>query len=570
MMETSMRRMTGWFRMDAQARFAAGHVLAGGAVAVLLMSAAAVSPQAAPLGPVGLALTFAVMVLTFMPRLTGRVDVAQAASAFALAAFAGALAALTGGLQSPFLVWLLAAPVEALASGRRAAVGLCAGVSAAGVAGLAALHLSGALPPSVLPQQMVPLLSLLALISAMGAVAWTLLEQMRRTRPSALSASRTEAPVRQVGANGPDVTLELNRDGRIVRASDASRRLLGLDPAEIEGLSPGVLTHIADYQTLHASLGALTPDADEAFAQIRLRRKDGTFVWTDVAMRRAPDGGVVAALRDATRRKAEETALLTTVREAEEQSKSKSRFLASMSHELRTPLNAIIGFSDMIRQEVFGPVGHARYREYAGHIHSSGQHLVDMISDLLDMSKIEAGKFKLSLKPLEIAPLVTETLDMLRLQAEEAGVAMAAQTPRDLPLPMADRRAVKQILLNLVSNAIKFTPAQGRVTVAARAQDAAIVLEVRDTGVGIPEADLNRIGKPFEQVEIDVMRAQKGTGLGLSLVAALAELHGGHMRIESAPGDGTTVTVTLPLDGGERLDPVTVVFPEKFRAGGKG
>jgi signal transduction histidine kinase len=241
-----------------------------------------------------------------------------------------------------------------------------------------------------------------------------------------------------------------------------------------------------------------------------------------------------------------------------------------MSHELRTPLNAIVGFSDMIRQEVFGPAGHVRYREYAGHIHASGQHLVDMISDLLDMSKIEAGKFKLSLKPVDLGPVFGEALEMMRLQADQAGVAMTSQVARDVPAPMADRRAIKQIVLNLWSNAIKFTPAQGSVSANARREGANVVIEVRDTGVGIPEADLQRIGKPFEQAGDPMRDMRKGTGLGLSLVASLAELHGGRMRIDSAPGDGTTVTVTLPIDPAQGTSGDTVVFPEKFRAGGKG
>jgi cell cycle sensor histidine kinase DivJ len=361
----------------------------------------------------------------------------------------------------------------------------------------------------------------------------------------------------------------MGADGRIASASAASRRLLGMEPQELEGLTPGVLVHIAEFQTLQSALHDLSPAGSATSAQVRLRKKDGSFVWTELVVR-AEGAGAVACIRDVSDRRLREQALMDDAAAALEQSKSKSRFLANMSHELRTPLNAIIGFSDMIRQEVFGPVGHNRYREYAGHIHSSGQHLVDMISDLLDMSKIEAGKFKLALKPVEIAPVVDEAIEMMKLQADQAGVAVTSLLPRDLPAPMADRRAIKQIMLNLLSNAIKFTPAQGRVIAGARREGPDVVLEVRDTGVGIPAADLDRIGKPFEQAGDPMRDMQKGTGLGLSLVAALAGLHGGRMRIESAPGDGTTVTVSLPIDPNVDASGDTVVFPEKFRAGGKG
>jgi cell cycle sensor histidine kinase DivJ len=345
--------------------------------------------------------------------------------------------------------------------------------------------------------------------------------------------------------------------------------MLGMEPQELEGLMPGVLVHIAEFQTLQAALQDLQTTDAAVTAQVRLRRKDGSFVWTEAVMR-AEGQGAVVCIRDVSARRERDQALANEAAAAIEQSKSKSRFLANMSHELRTPLNAIIGFSDMIRQEVFGPVGNARYREYAGHIHSSGQHLVDMISDLLDMSKIEAGKFKLTLKPVELAPVIDEAIEMMKLQAEQAGVAVTALLPRDLPAPMADRRAIKQIVLNLLSNAIKFTPAQGRVVAGARRDGVNVVIEMRDTGVGIPEADLQRIGKPFEQAGDPMRDMQKGTGLGLSLVAALAGLHGGRMQIDSAPGDGTTVTVILPIDPVPDASGETVVFPEKFRAGGKG
>jgi cell cycle sensor histidine kinase DivJ len=234
---------------------------------------------------------------------------------------------------------------------------------------------------------------------------------------------------------------------------------------------------------------------------------------------------------------------------------------------LRTPLNAIIGFSDMMRSEVFGPLGSPRYAEYAELIRNSGMHLVDLISDLLDMSKIEAGKMTIDAKPCELKPLFDECIAMVLPQADKAGIELVQAIAPGTPVLMADRRALKQSLINLLSNAVKFTLSEGRVTLSAHVEGPMMLVRVADTGVGIPEKDLNRIGKPFEQVE-DVQRLHKGTGLGLSLVKALAELHGGTMEIQSALGDGTTVTLKLPLKPVETtpVDEGTLVYPEKFRA----
>jgi signal transduction histidine kinase len=278
------------------------------------------------------------------------------------------------------------------------------------------------------------------------------------------------------------------------------------------------------------------------------------------------NGEAIAVTRDMSNAKAEIVELAQALDKAEEVSRAKSRFLASVTHELRTPLNAIIGFSDVMRHELMGPIGTPKYREYAELIRNSGSHLVDLISDLLDMSKIEAGKFTIEAKLVELKPVADECLAMVKVAADEAGVELVCDVAPGLSL-MADRRALKQCLINLLSNAIKFTLMEGKVTLKARKVGSDIMLSVSDTGVGIPEKDLARIGKPFEQVEGEMQRTHKGTGLGLSLVKALAELHGGAMMIESALGDGTTVTLRLPIAQREDVpaEPGEVVFPEQFR-----
>ena len=225
--------------------------------------------------------------------------------------------------------------------------------------------------------------------------------------------------------------------------------------------------------------------------------------------------------------------------------RAKSRFLAEMSHELRTPLNAVLGFSDTMRMRMFGPISD-RYGEYAELIHESGRHLLDLINDLLDMSKIEADRYELDREPFDVGEAAAAAVRLVRRQADEAGVSLRTSLP---PRPLevdADRRAIKQIVINLLANAVKFTPSGGAVTLAVQAAGSELEIVVSDTGVGIAPEDLRRLGRPYEQAGEADQRSQ-GTGLGLSLVRALAGLHGGAVTIESRLGDGTAVTVRLPV-----------------------
>jgi signal transduction histidine kinase len=236
---------------------------------------------------------------------------------------------------------------------------------------------------------------------------------------------------------------------------------------------------------------------------------------------------------------------------AEQANRTKSMFLANMSHELRTPLNAIIGFSEIMQAQMFGEMGDPKYAEYSRMIHEAGAHLLELINDILDMSKIEAGKLEIERRRLEVREVVDDCLSLMRERAHNAKVTLSADvTPGSLWLE-ADRRALKQILLNLVSNAVKFTPAGGSVSVTASevsgpGGDISCRLAVRDTGVGIPGEALSRLGNPFVQLRDGADRAHKGTGLGLALVRALTEMHDGRFKIESAIGAGTTVSVELP------------------------
>jgi two-component system cell cycle sensor histidine kinase PleC len=235
--------------------------------------------------------------------------------------------------------------------------------------------------------------------------------------------------------------------------------------------------------------------------------------------------------------------------EAETANASKTAFLANMSHELRTPLNAILGFSEIIAQECFGPTGSPRYKEYAGDIHSSGAHLLSLINDLLDVAKIEAGKMDIDPNPLEARKTLEGALKIMVPKAREKHQQLVIDVEADAPPLYADERALKQILINLVSNASKFTPEGGRIAVVAgKASSGHFQIMVEDNGPGIPREKLDRIFTPFNQVDNRYDRQAGGTGLGLALVRGLAELHGGRAWIESEYGRGCKVFVVLPSD----------------------
>lgn len=238
---------------------------------------------------------------------------------------------------------------------------------------------------------------------------------------------------------------------------------------------------------------------------------------------------------------------------AEEASQSKSEFLANMSHELRTPLNAINGFSDIMKKELFGPLGDPRYKEYVNDILFSGQHLLSLINDILDMSKIEAGKMTLNTEMLQVNDMISQVIRIVRGRADENRLKLVFQEVEAKAIE-ADPRAVKQVLLNLMTNAIKFTPEGGVVTVVVEPKSAGLIIRVSDTGIGISKEDIARLAQPFEQIDSQHSRQHEGTGLGLALSKSLVELHGGNFKIESVLGEGTTVIFTLPLSPPKQVE----------------
>lgn len=233
-------------------------------------------------------------------------------------------------------------------------------------------------------------------------------------------------------------------------------------------------------------------------------------------------------------------------RQAEEANRCKSEFLANMSHELRTPLNAIIGFSDVIRSEVFGPINNSHYSGYVVSIWESGYHLLNIINDILDLAKVEAGKFELALESCDIALLITAAIRLVSERASHGDVGLVVDLAPDMERVELDPLRMKQVLLNLLSNAVKFTPAGGKITVSAMRQDNELLVTVADTGIGMDAASLDKVMQPFVQVDSSLTRSHSGTGLGLPLAKCFVELHGGRMILASAPDEGTTVTIWLP------------------------
>ncbi len=282
------------------------------------------------------------------------------------------------------------------------------------------------------------------------------------------------------------------------------------------------------------------------------QRRDGR--WLELREERTPEGSTFLVNTDITERKCAEEAILMAKEQAELANRTKSQFLANMSHELRTPLNAIIGFSEIIKGETFGPVGSVQYRSYAEDINEAGQHLLDLINDILDLSKVESRMAELYEEVIEVPEVIESVLRLVQQRAMQGGIELELDLPENLPLLRADERKLKQILVNLLTNAIKFNEAGGRATLTAWCRPGSgYVFQVIDTGIGIALEDISMALSPFQQIDSELNRKFAGTGLGLTLTKSLVELHGGCLDLQSEVGVGTTVTVRFPAERIVRL-----------------
>ena len=517
-----LREALWWHGAWAGAVGLAGVALAAMAPGVTWTSACALVAGMAP-GAAGL--------------LLARHDSARTRAALlAVWAGCGALASmLAGGVSGPLAAWCLAPAAAAAVFGGSSLLAEAAALSLVAAAITALAGLVG-LTPAMPGPRISFWLGFIALITTSAGFGAGLLLSSRRAGRRATVRRAFESDLERLLSGQPHLVLSLDPDGRIAS-------VFGHAPGGVraDGLTGKIVIDLAvpgDRPKLEIAVASGTGEC--AFAPLQAPERVCVL-----ALRRASGGRLVAALRDGTVQRAREAALELAREEAEALNAGKSRFLANMSHELRTPLNAIMGFSDVMRARLFGDLM-PKYAEYAEMIHDAGQHLLDLINDVLDISKIEADRYELAVEVFDARDSISGALRLTRLQADDAGVSLRGLLPPE-PLEVeADPRAIKQIVLNLVSNALKFTPRGGSVTVAAQGYDQDLEIVISDTGVGIAEADLERLGRPFEQAG-DAAQKIHGTGLGLSLVRAFAELHGGSMSIESRLGEGTSVAVRLPV-----------------------
>ncbi|MEH2610069.1 sensor histidine kinase [Bradyrhizobium sp. AZCC 1693] len=500
----------------------------------------------------------------FLSR-TGRYEGAHILSALALAGLVMMVAITTGGIESFAAVWLIVVPLEAALSASRRVVAFASALALSCVALLIALGHFHFLP---VPESNAALRSVLMGAGVASATLYAAglavsAESLARTSVALLYVE--EDRYRLLARNMSDVISRHNRNGAVEFISPAAEAMLGTPGPRLTGHGLFDRVHVVDRP---AYLTALSDAArgSEQRVEFRLRRDavrgqniSADFIWVEMRCRPleqvSPEADVVAVMRDVTDRKVQEQALELARTAAEQADASKTRFLATMSHELRTPLNAIIGFSEMIVHEEAMMLDAARRKEYAQLINDSGQHLLSVVNGILDISKMETGNFEVSPEPFAPRTALLHCCNLLALKARDNGVDLITRAAEDLPVMNGDPRAFKQIALNLVANAIKFTERGGSVTVSATVEGSRLMLCVTDTGVGIDAEDLARIGDPFFQAGKTYQRKHEGTGLGLSIVKGLVGLHNGEMNVQSTVGEGTTVTVALPLDFAPLLTP---------------
>ena len=454
----------------------------------------------------------------------------------------------TGGLASPLALMLFVIPMEAYWITRSSkAAGVAAG---AAVSVFVALGTGEPAGNAAGWQWLSPLFYIISL-----AVRWG--PRGEQEQPQAEAASGT-LPETSFDA----VVARMTRGAEVETVSPQAARLLEIEPDLLLAMGLFERMHIADRVTFLRDISLVRQDGVARSCELRIRLPKtaacgGGYRLFLVELLRASDkdDAIVAVIRDGRHIAAMREELAQARAMADATEVAKGRFLAAVSHELRTPLNAIIGFSDMLlHPEISGELS-ARQSEHVTLIREAGNHLLSVVNAILDVSKIEAGAYPITVDPFEPEPMIELCRAMMTPQAMAKGVSLTSSTPRGLGELVADQRAFQQILLNLVSNAIKFTPEGGSVGISALREGETMRIFVSDNGIGISEEDLEKLGRPFMQVQNDYTRQFQGTGLGLSLVKGLVKLHGGTMSIESAPGLGTTVAIALPAMEGSGKRP---------------
>ncbi len=400
-----------------------------------------------------------------------------------------------------------------------------------------------------------------ATLLAAGIVGAIMIAGLIKTHRATLVELEASRDVHNLVAdNAADLVTRHDAHGSITYASPAANALLGVSPAHLlrrgltAAMSVGNAARCQEVISQCRELGA--PSSVEVEISV-----GGAARWIEFRCKPIPGGeSVVAVTRDITARRWHAIAMRQAREEAESASRAKSAFIATISHELRTPLNAIIGFSEMLHRELSADAGAARHADYSRIIRESGEHLMSLVKDLLDVSKIEAGRLTICTEPFHAPDMIASSVDTLRPAIAAKEITLDVSVASDLDEMVADQRACKQMLLNLLSNACKFTPQGGRIELDAMVDEGNVMLSVRDNGIGIAPDHVARLGEPFYQVDSSHSRQLDGAGLGLAIVRGLADLHGGRLEIESTLGEGSCFRLVLPLDSevhGTAADEVT-------------
>ncbi len=496
------------------------------------------------------------LVIVWYLSRTGNLERAHLISTALLGALIALIAGASGGVASFAAPWLAVLPLEAALSASRRVILASIAVALAITFGLWGTAALAWMPHPGMPAS--PSTHFLALLSAALYVGAIALGMGAFTRSGERVKRAGEARYHLLARHMSDVITRHGRNGVVTFISPAAERLVGAPAAALMGHSLFERVHVADRPNF---LAALIEASRGHTTSVEYRLRHGplsgkgneareAFIWVESrchALDGAPESGeVVAVTRDVSRRKLDAEALEAARREAERANDAKSRFLATVSHELRTPLNAIIGFSEMLTNDTPSGLDAERRADYARVIRDSGQHLLAVVNGILDVSRIEAGHFELNPEAFAVGPLVESCYEMMLLRAEQAGLRFDVELARDLPEAVADQLAVRQVLINLLANAIKFTPRGGSVSLAVKTAGSELLLSVSDTGIGIAESDLAQVGEPFFQARSSYDRPYEGTGLGLSVVKGLVEMHGGKLEITSRVGEGTRALVRLP------------------------
>lgn len=496
---------------------------------------------------------FGLLAATAIPglflRATGNLSASYTLSSTFFAVLVGWLCLWTGGVDSPAIFWLAIVPMEAALSANRRSAITAASIATIVFSVLVWLSLASSLPPAHvagLDPFLVRMVSIIAAIAYACALAMRTQQAYQRAEEA---ADTEEARYRVVADNASDLITRHAIDGTVVFATPASRRLLNVSPDKLLGMK---LSDVARPEQAAAISEAVTRTlrrGGETTVEFTAPGPTGEIRFLETRMRatgNSTDVSLVAVTRDVTQRREAELIMQNARDMAESASRTKSAFLRSMSHELRTPLNSIIGFAQVIRDQSFGPIGNGRYSDYADMIGDSGKILLRIVTDVLRMSEIEAGNVEMELEETSMAPVAESARRTLEPQARKGRIVVQSHVRDDLPLALADARAMGQALNGILANAIEYSPLGESVDIDGGADDISVWFEISDNGPGMAANEIDRLMKPFERTGGSLEGRPSGAGVGLAIAKALTELQHGGFSIRSEVGKGTTVRLTFP------------------------